>query len=65
MASLQDRNGSNKLTVPSSVVHSTTSSTSAPSAWSSTSERNSPDSRPTTPAIGGRSFSNVPWPRRR
>src|SRR5262245_2004395 len=42
-----------------------TPSNSAASAWSSTSERSSPDSRPTTPAIGGRSFSNVPWPRRR
>ena len=28
-------------------------------------ERNSPGSRPTTPAIGGRSFAKVPWPRRR
>src|SRR5262245_53234547 len=42
-----------------------TPSNPAASAWSSTSERNSPDSRPTTPAIGGRSFANVPWPRRR
>src|SRR3954467_8155941 len=51
--------------VPSSVVHSMTSSSSAPSLWSSTSERSTPDSRPTTPAIGGRSLANVPWPRRR
>src|SRR5512135_2495708 len=28
------------------------------------SNRTSPDSRPTTPAIGGRSVSKVPWPRR-
>jgi hypothetical protein len=38
---------------------------SAPSALSRTSERNAPESRPTTPAIGGRSLANVPWPRRR
>jgi hypothetical protein len=38
---------------------------SAPSALSRTSERNAPESRPTPPAIGGRSLANVPWPRRR
>src|SRR6185437_1396646 len=30
-----------------------------------TSNRTSPDSRPTTPAIGGRSVAKVPWPLRR
>ena len=29
-----------------------------------TSRRTSPDSRPTTPATGGRSLAKVPWPRR-
>src|SRR4051794_40258691 len=29
-----------------------------------TSKRTSPESRPTTPATGGRSLANVPWPRR-
>src|SRR5215471_8112016 len=33
-------------------------------AVSMTSSRTSPDSRPTTPAIGGRSGSKVPWPLR-
>src|SRR5215471_11402742 len=33
-------------------------------AVSMTSSRTSPDSRPTTPAIGGRSVSKVPWPLR-
>src|SRR3954453_8265258 len=33
-------------------------------AVSITSSRTSPDSRPTTPAIGGRSVSKVPWPLR-
>src|SRR3954464_9846502 len=33
-------------------------------AVSITPRRTSPDSRPTTPAIGGRSVSKVPWPRR-
>src|SRR5262249_60892319 len=33
-------------------------------AVSITSKRTTPDSRPTTPAIGGRSVSKVPWPRR-
>ena len=33
-------------------------------AVSITSNRTSPDSRPTTPAIGGRSVSKVPWPLR-
>src|SRR3954451_21311527 len=33
-------------------------------AVSITSKRTSPDSRPTTPAIGGRSGSKVPWPLR-
>src|SRR5690349_22718887 len=39
-------------------------SSSAP-ADASTSSRSSPESRPTTPAIGGRSLAKVPWPRRR
>src|SRR3954466_341727 len=42
-----------------------TSSNSSPLARPRTSERSSPDSRPTTPAIGGLSVANVPWPRRR
>src|SRR5262249_19305152 len=33
-------------------------------AVSITSSRTSPDSRPTTPAIGGRALSDVPWPPR-
>src|SRR3954451_3121989 len=33
-------------------------------AVSITPRRTSPDSRPTTPAIGGRSVAKVPWPRR-
>src|SRR5215471_19378577 len=33
-------------------------------AVSITSSRTSPDSRPTTPATGGRSVAKVPWPRR-
>src|SRR5512142_2344539 len=43
---------------------STTSSNSTMLAVSITSNRTSPDSRPTTPAIGGRSVSKVPWPLR-
>src|SRR4051812_40997843 len=43
---------------------STTSSNSTMLAVSITSNRTSPDSRPTTPAIGGRSVAKVPWPLR-
>src|SRR3954453_2722385 len=43
---------------------STTSSNSLAPAVSITSNRPSPDPRPTTPATGGRSLSKVPWPRR-
>src|SRR5512135_774132 len=43
---------------------STTSSNSTMLAVSITSSRTSPDSRPTTPAIGGRSVAKVPWPLR-
>src|SRR5262245_52594872 len=42
-----------------------TSSSSAPPADSRTSRWTSPESRPTTPATGGRSLAKVPWPRRR
>src|SRR5215813_3311152 len=50
--------------VPSRHALSTTSSHSTMLAVSITSSRTSPDSRPTTPAIGGRSVSKVPWPLR-
>src|SRR5262249_26389827 len=50
--------------VPSRHALSTTSSSSTMLAVSMTSSRTSSDSRPTTPAIGGRSVSKVPWPRR-
>src|SRR5262245_32660318 len=53
------------MVVPSRHVSSTTSSSSAPPAESRTSRRTSPESRPTTPATGGRSLAKVPWPRRR
>src|SRR5215469_17699531 len=49
---------------PSRHALSTTSSSSTLLAVSMTSSRTSPDSRPTTPAIGGRSVAKVPWPRR-
>src|SRR5262245_35788279 len=57
---------SSVLTVTSSKqASSRTSSSSAPLADAITSRRTSPDSRPTTPATGGRSLAKVPCPRRR
>src|SRR5215467_4444415 len=50
--------------VPSRHAASITSSSSTMLAVSITSSRTSPDSRPTTPATGGRSVSKVPWPLR-
>src|SRR3954466_3565439 len=47
-------------TVPSRHAPSTTAPNSPPLAVSRTSIRTSPDSRPTTPATGGRSVANVP-----
>ena len=46
-------------------VASMIASSSLPLADSITSRRTAPDSRPTTPAIAGRSVAKVPWPRRR
>src|SRR3972149_676872 len=49
--------------VPSPVVRSTKFWSVSRSACLTTSRRTCPESRPTTPATGGRSFSHVPCPR--